>query len=75
MIKIVAPRMAQNVVDRAMQVCLELQQFYTRALAGNALLKCYQLATFIGAVPKYCSVPLCEFSHFRILSTDSKVIT
>ena len=39
MIKIVAPRMAQNVVDRAMQVCLELQQFYTRALAGNALLK------------------------------------
>ena len=37
MIKIVAPRMAQNVVDRAMQVCLELQQFYTRALAGNAL--------------------------------------
>ena len=40
MIKIVAPRMAQNVVDRAMQVCLELQQFYTRALAGNALRKC-----------------------------------
>ena len=37
MIKIVAPRMAQNVVDRAMQVCLDLQQFYTRALAGNAL--------------------------------------
>ena len=27
MIKIVAPRMAQNVVDRAMQVCLEPNSF------------------------------------------------